>query len=257
MIERDQLIRSSAFLAGALVGEALTAVLWPVPDLIDHDPSGSVGAGEPPLRMVVLGDSSCTGTGVDDPGQIWLRLLAHRIAVRVERRVDIDSYAEGGARSREVVESQLAHALAHPAPLAVLSVGANDVLRGTPLPALASNLGTIVAQLTARGTTVVMSGVGDLGTIPRLAPPLRQMVARRARRADLVHADVAAEFGAIKAFQWGWARREFATRPEVWSGDRFHPNGRGHEVWAETAWRAIEPVLPRFRAGSPALDRKG
>ncbi len=104
-------------------------------------------------------------------------------------------------------------------------------------------LDAIVASLVAARSLVVTSGVGDLGTIPRLAPPLRQIAAGLGRRADRVHANVAARHGVIKAEQWEWSRRQFRTRRDVWSPDRFHPSAAGHVVWAETAWTAMAPLL--------------
>ncbi|MFP3915700.1 MAG: GDSL-type esterase/lipase family protein, partial [Actinomycetota bacterium] len=100
-----------------------------------------------------------------------------------------------------------------------------------------------------QGARVVMSGVGDLGAIPRLAPPLRQMATRRGRRGDQVHARVAERHGAVKADQWRWAAGEFRTRPDVWSPDRFHPNAAGHGIWARTCWEALEPLCGELARG--------
>ena len=131
--------------------------------------------------------------------------------------------------------------------VALVSVGANDVIRGVPMRRLEANLDRIVSALTDHGALVILSGVGDLGSIPRLAPPLRQVVTRLGRRADRVHSLVAERHGAIKTEQWGWSNEQFRTRRDVWSGDLFHPNAAGHLVWAETCWEAMVPVLDDLR----------
>lgn len=117
---------------------------------------------------------------------------------------------------------------------------------------LAANLDQIVSTLTAAGARVVCSGVGDLGTIPRLRPPLRQMVSRLGRRADRVHADVCVRHGAVKVEQWDWSRQQFRTRRDVWSADFFHPNAAGQMVWADNCWSALGPVLEELVVSSPA-----
>lgn len=240
--------RGGALLAAALSTEALVAILWPAPELLSFDASCTVGSGSPTLRVSVVGDSSCTGPGVDRPDQIWVREVAHRLALHLDCTVDLVSFAIGGARSGDVVASQLEAAVASRPHLAMVSVGANDVLKAVPLGVFAHNLDRIVAALTSTGAEVVLSGVGDLGTIPRLLPPLRQLVARRARRADHIHDRIAVRHGVVKASQWGWARGQFRTRPEVWSPDKLHPNAEGHAVWADSAWGAVASMTESLGA---------
>ncbi|CAN5797152.1 hypothetical protein BH23ACT5_BH23ACT5_14370 [soil metagenome] len=236
--------------AGALTlgAELAAAVLWPAPSQDEFDASGRVGPRSgTALRVAALGDSSCTGPGVASAEEIWLRLIAARLNETLGRPVDLRSFARGGSCARHVLQDQLEPATAWRPQLALVSVGANDVIRGVPMRRFARDLDAIVGSLVAAGSLVVISGVGDLGTIPRLAPPLRQIAAGLGRRADRVHAQVAARHGVVKAEQWHWSRHQFRTRRDVWSPDRFHPNAAGHSVWAETAWAAIDPLLAGLR----------
>lgn len=243
-------VRGGALAAATLSTEALVALLWPAPHLVQFDPSGLIGSGSPVLRLTVVGDSSCTGPGVDRPDEIWVREVARRLSIRLHRRVELQSFAIGGSRSGDVFSNQLAAAVATRPHLALVSVGANDVLKAVPLGVFARNLDRIVTALSAVGAEVVLSGVGDLGTIPRLLPPLRQLVTRRARRADRIHDEVAERHRATKAVQWGWARHQFRTRPDIWSPDQLHPNAAGHWIWAETAWTAVASIASAIPAGT-------
>ena len=228
---------------GTLAAEAAYAVLRKVPLQEEFDPSGSLGPVEGrPLLMVVLGDSSCTGPGVRGPSEIWCRLIATRIADR-GHRVTIRSFAAGGATSSGALKTQVPVAEKLNADLTFIAVGTNDVIHQVSLSTLERNLDETVRRMTRVSNLVVVAGIGDLGTVPRLLPPLRQLASRRGRRADAVQARVAERYGAIKADLWGAAAHAFRNDPSIFSADLFHPAAPGHRVWADAAWQALEPHL--------------
>ena len=235
-------IAKNLAVAGAITvgAELAAAVLWPAPDQPEFDPSVVIPNGSTTLRLAALGDSTITAPGVEDPDEIWVREVAYRLADRLRRTVALQSFAVGGATTGDVAAGQVTGAVAFAPHLTLVSVGANDIIRGVPMRRLTANLDTIVSQLTASGSRVVTSGVGDLGSIPRLAPPLRQMATRLGRRADRVHSVVTEAYGATKVEQWGWANEQFRTRRDIWSADRFHPNANGHVIWAEACWETLD-----------------
>ncbi len=230
-----------------LAGELLWAVARPLPAFEDLDASGREGdPAAAPLRLAVLGDSSCTGPGLDDPADIWVRVLGRQIGDRFN--VTIRSFAIGGSRAVDLARSQLRSAIEWAPDVAMVSVGANDALKGVPLRVFERHLATVVAGLAATTPLVVLSGVGDLGSIPRLLPPLDRILRARGMRMNGIHQQVGARHGAIVADQWAWAAHEFARRPELFSPDLFHPGPDGHRIWAEVARETIEPHLGRFSA---------
>jgi lysophospholipase L1-like esterase len=129
------------------------------------------------------------------------------------------------------------------ADLTFIAVGTNDVIHQVALSTLEKNLDETVRRLSRVSHQVVVAGIGDLGTVPRLLPPLRQLASRRGRRADEVQTRVAERHGAIKADLWGAAAEAFRTDPSIFSADFFHPAAPGHLVWADAAWASLEPHL--------------
>ena len=209
----------------------------------EFDASGTTGSPDgTPLLMVVVGDSSCTGPGVGEPSEIWCRLVAARIAER-GYCVTLKSFAVGGATSSSALQIQVPAAETMNADLTLVAVGTNDVIHQVSLAALEKNLDETVRRLTRVSKRLVVAGIGDLGTVPRLLPPLRQLASRRGRRADEVQARVAERHGAIKADLWGAAAEAFRTDPSIFSPDLFHPAAPGHVVWADAAWEALESHL--------------
>jgi lysophospholipase L1-like esterase len=234
--------------AATLFGELAWAYLQPAPDLDEYDASCRRGSpGNPPLRLVAVGDSSTTGTGLQGPEEIWLVQVAERLADRYA--VDVRSHAIGGATARTVIEDQLDAAVADEPDVAFVSVGANDALRAVPVRAFEERLDHIVARLAATGADVVLSGVGDLGTIPRLLPPWDRVISRHGLRYDHAHARVAARRGVHKTDMWGAVEEIFRTRPDVFAADRFHPTVVGHRAWADAVVQVVEPLLEARGAG--------
>ncbi len=224
-----------------IVAQVVAAVARPVPHQEEYDASGLVGSGTERWRWVVVGDSTTTGPGVTSPQDIWVRQLADRFCS--DRCIEVASFAVGGSRARDVVAHQLEAATAEPADIAFVSVGANDVLKGVSMADYAHHLEVIVARLTEIHRLVVLSGVGDLSTIPRLQRPLSDMVARRGRRFDAISGQVARRHGAIKVDQWALTAPRFRDTPGVFSADMFHPTPVGHMIWADAVETTITPFL--------------
>jgi lysophospholipase L1-like esterase len=154
-----------------------------------------------------------------------------------------------------VLAGQVPEAAALGADLTFISVGTNDLIRQVPLTRIEANLEMIVARMRPVSRIVMLAGIGDLGTIPRLLPPIRHLASRRGQRADRVHARVADRNGALKAEMWGTAAHAFRTQPGIFSPDLFHPTAAGHAVWAEAAWAALESHLDRPTEEHGATDQ--
>jgi lysophospholipase L1-like esterase len=230
--------------AGAVIlgAEAAYAVLRPAPRMTEFNPSGVFGdPAHPPLRVAVLGDSSVTAPGVAGPHEIWVSLICSRIAET--HRVTLRSFAVSGSRVEDLLHDQVEPALVFSPHLVIVSVGANDVIKGVGLRVFERRLDELVATLSDTGALVVLSGVGDIGTIPRLKPPLRNMMTRRSARFDRVHHLVAARYGAHVVEH----RRDDPTiwysDRALWSPDLFHVSAAGHRRWADSTWRTLEPLL--------------
>lgn len=232
------------FIAGtALVGiEAAYAVLRPSPIMPDFDPSGTFGdPSNPPLRVAVLGDSSVTAPGVAGPGEIWVSRICEMLAE--EYHVDLRSVAVGGSTASSLVESQLEEAILHEPDLIFVSVGANDAIKGVPRRRFEQHLDRVIAELSDTGATVVQSGVGELGSIPRLFPPLSNLISSRARRFDSVHWKVAESHGTVVVDQRSDDIDVWYRDRDLWSPDLFHVSAAGHERWANTVWATVGPLL--------------
>ncbi len=195
------------------------------------------------IQIAVLGDSTVTGPGLDEPSGLWLH---QALAVIDGPGHSVSSFAKGGAKTSDVVADQLDRAIAISPDLAVVSVGTNDSIRGVTIAAMRRDLVTIVSAL-AETAIVVLMGVGDLATIPRLPQPLAALVRLRGRMADRMQLEVASNHDRVlKIPMYEIAGPVFRANDGLFAPDLFHPNQAGHRVWATAAaptlHRAIDHV---------------
>lgn len=233
-----------AIVGGATVvaAEAAYAVLRPAPILEQFDPSGEFGdPASPTMRVAVLGDSSVTAPGVDGPHEIWVSLICSRLAET--RHVVLKSFAVGGSKAHDVIVNQLDSAITFAPDLVFVSVGANDALRGVPIRRFEPALDHLIGRLADTGALVLQSGVGHLGSIPRLHPPLSSIMARRAIRFDRAHWRVAERHGTTVVDQRSDDVRIWYRDRSLWAADLFHVSSAGHVRWAETIWRTLAPLV--------------
>lgn len=239
---RRILIRGGTAIVAVIGFEALYAVLRPAPKQDEFDPSATFGDPSlPGLRVAVLGDSTVTAPGVSGPNEIWISLICRNLADT--HHVVVRSFAVGGSMAHNLVEDQMWPALEFEPDLVILSVGANDALKGVTPKKFTENLEILVSRFRESGATVVQSGVGDLGTIPRFYPPLRQLFSRRALRFNQIHDTVASRHGGYVVPQRDSPAELWYQDREMWSADLFHVSSRGHEVWADLGWKTVQEAL--------------
>ncbi|MCP4309419.1 MAG: SGNH/GDSL hydrolase family protein [bacterium] len=218
-----------------------------LPSLENQDPSGVFGdPASPPLRLVVLGDSSVTSPGVEPLDASWPRQIAHRLAEQFH--VELHSVAVGGSKACDVLTSQLADAIAFQPDIAIISVGANDAMRGVPLARFDREYDKILAQMARHVPGIAVSGVGDLGSIPRLPALARSLIRIRGRSFDRAIRRVTARYpGVLKTHTWSSGWNEFRTNPEeAFAGDLFHASAYGHRIYTNAAMPAVNALVERL-----------
>jgi lysophospholipase L1-like esterase len=211
-----------------------------LPTFTGSDASGVFGDPTlPPLSIVVLGDSSCTGPGLDHIENVWIQRVGR--ALGAEFHVTIDSLAVGGAKADDVLSTQVPQVADGRYDVAIISVGSNDMLHGVAPFTFRTRLDTIVDILTP--ASIVLSGVGDLSAIPRLPAFLRWPVRARGIAADRAHEAVAeGRSHVFKVPIWNRAD-DFHRDRALWAADLFHASDEGHAVYAEVAMPAIRAAV--------------
>ncbi|MET9257762.1 SGNH/GDSL hydrolase family protein [Streptomyces sp. NPDC048182] len=224
---------------------------------------GPVVAGEPPLRLLMLGDSTAAGQGVHRAGQTPGALLAAGLAAVAERPVELRSVASPGARSDDL-DRQVALGLADPAlppDVCVIMIGANDVTHRMPATQSVRYLSGAVRRLRTTGAEVVVGTCPDLGTIEPVRQPLRWVARRTSRQLAAAQTIGTVEQGGRTVSLGDLLGPEFAENPrELFGPDNYHPSAEGYATAAMAVLPSVCAALglwPADEERPDALRREG
>jgi lysophospholipase L1-like esterase len=196
------------------------------------------------VLYVALGDSTVEGVGASSAGTNYVSRLGARLRDRypAARTVNL---GVAGATSVDVLEGQLAEAIALRPHLVTLSIGPNDITSKVPVETYAENLEAILGRLEAETEAVIVVNLlPDLAVTPRFrtrdnAP----LLARLSARFNDVVARTATRHGALTVDLFEASRREVPGHPELLAADGYHPSDAGYARWAELMWEALRTRL--------------
>ena len=219
---------------------------------INHRVDATGGSTGTPRRLVVLGDSTTAGVGVERAEESLPYLLAERLSAHEATSVHVVSYGWAGARAADVAEKQLPRAMEplrageespflSGADVVAVVIGSNDATHQTPPGRYRAALRSTMegARAAAPHARIVLAGIprfrGALRAIEPLitladayARLLRPISRAEAERAGAAYADLAA--GVPPRIEPGM---------EFLSSDKFHPSAVGYSLWADVIFEAL------------------
>jgi lysophospholipase L1-like esterase len=249
------LLRAEATIARRTIGDA---------DGDPPDSSGWYGQGHPgpAIKVVLLGDSSAAGYGVEQVQETPGANLASGLAEGADRRVYLRSFAFVGAQTRDL-SAQIDRAIGIEPDVAVILVGVNDVTHSRRPSESVRLLGAAVRRLREAGTEVVVGTCPDLGSIEPIATPLRQVARLWSRRLAAAQTIVTVEAGGRTVSLGSVLGSEFEATPSLFFGpDRFHPSAVGYASLASVLLPSVlaavgvipfEELVPEAARGEAVL----
>lgn len=209
--------RLAAYLLAPVVLPQARRLRREIPRLPPAEPRTGGSKARDAVRLLVLGDSTAVGTGVDQMTDAVAGQVAKRIPDPVAWRV----VGDNGLTSEQVRERFLDAATAERFDIVVLVVGWNDALRLRSNRAYAADLGALldalhVASPVAQQVVVLPPRFMDFAVLPR---PLRHALGAHIVGLTTAAIRVAQEHGAH--IVGGFDGRHQAA-------DRFHPDALGY-----------------------------
>jgi acyl-CoA thioesterase I len=213
-------------LAASLAGLAACANTASTPLAPSPAPSAAPGL------VVALGDSLTSGHGIGQqyayPAVLQARLDDRRLPLQVVNK------GVSGNTSADALR-RLPDALSGDVRILIVALGANDGLRGVPVPAVKANLSRIIREAQKRDIQVLLCGL-EAFPIYGLTYTIdfHRMYRQLAQEFDVplvpfILADVIGQ-------------------PDLLLPDRIHPNTAGAKVIADVIWPHLEPLASMIAA---------
>lgn len=182
-------------------------------------------------RVLAFGDSLFAGYGLSSdqsyPARLEAALRARGVNARIANAgVSGNTTADGLARLKFTLDSQ-----AQAPELALVELGANDMLRALPPEQARANLDAILSEFGRRGIKVVLMGM--------LAPP--NLGADYRRAFDTIYPALAKKHDAVLV---PFFLQPVLGRPDRVQEDRLHPNRQGVEAIVAATIDTVAKALP-------------
>lgn len=208
-----------------------------------YTPDRSYGTGKQ-LDLLLMGDSLAAGLGCNKRKQTTGAQIARRLARGLGRTVNLTSTAMVGAQTTDVVSQLHDLPVSYAPDIAVVIIGGNDVTHRVKPSTSIDALETVISDLNARGTHVVVGLCPDLGVVRPLPQPLRVIASYRSRALASRQGEIALRLGASAVSITDVAGPLFLAYPDVmFSGDKFHPSPLGYKRIAKAIARTAEQYL--------------
>jgi lysophospholipase L1-like esterase len=188
--------------------------------------------GPDPLRLLVLGDSTAAGVGVDSQHDALPGNLARSLSAHYGRGVDWTAIGKNGATAKDLLNDYIDTATAERYDVVFLTIGANDALGLRSRSSFGRDIRALLARLRAANpeATILMSSLPAFFRFVLLPNPLRFNLYLHSRSLE-------AEARAIVAATPG----AFMSPPPppytegFFASDLFHPSAIGYRDWADFA----------------------
>jgi lysophospholipase L1-like esterase len=209
-----------------------------LPDAAGPLEGTAAGPGEPPLRLISLGESTVAGIGASThetglTGQLALALKKH-----TNRSVDWWVVARSGINARKSRVELVPKLAGRRADVVLIALGVNDAIEFHTARRWASDIEALIESVRVEvgDVLVLLAGVPPLDYFPALPNPLGLVLG--ARSASLARASD------------GLAKRmkrvvhvpfeiEKERCNDLFCADGFHPSELGYKLWAEQLAAAL------------------
>ncbi|UZD65719.1 SGNH/GDSL hydrolase family protein [Marinobacter sp. AN1] len=200
------------------------------------EPFGQYGEGIPERRVLVIGESTAAGVGVQTHNQGLASQLARRLHERTGRVTEWHTFGINGATLAELM-AQLDIDTLPEADLVLLSMGVNDTTALTPRSRFRQQLVTLGEQLRNRyDSPLGLLSVPPMHRFTALPSPLRQVMGWRARQLDGVYRALART--QPEAFvHLGYPA---VTDAGLLAADGYHPGESGYRLMGETLAELVD-----------------
>lgn len=188
-------------------------------------------------RILVIGDSTGVGTGVDDPTESIAGMFGTEFPSAYIQNESVNGWKVADAvRNFPNVPHQ-------DFDIVLLQIGANDILRATPMTEFTVTLEELFRKSTAAGKKVYALHSGNIGLAPLFPWPVSRIMRSRTLRYRAEYTRIAAQNGVTYVDLYHEAEDDpFREKPEAYAADELHLTGAGYAEWYRTIREVMKEI---------------
>ncbi len=175
--------------------------------------------------MLVLGDSTAYGVGASSAAESTAGRLSSAL------HLNVDNVSVSGAKV-EGLRDQLLRAPGNKYQLALVQIGANDVIYFSSLTQSAETLDIFLTSLSSRASRIVFLTSGDIGKAPLWPTPLNYLYSARTREWRRLLMPILQKHNVIFVDLYALGDPFLADVSKYYAHDGLHLSGDGYAVWA-------------------------
>lgn len=182
------------------------------------------------LRILLIGDSSAAGVGVDTIEQSLGGHLCRLLHDTTKLNVSVRIAGNNSATANQLRDYVVPHIEHEHFDFIALNVGTNDAKNFHRGSTFCKNFGTLLYALKSKfpAAQIIWSGIIDLEELEMLPKPLNKILGIRSRILNHNGQILCAERGALAP-----GNKEWKVITENFSKDGFHASSLGYERWAQ------------------------
>lgn len=209
----------------------------------EHDLITDVGAdfkSKGTIKLAVIGDSLSAGMGVTNYADAWPVLLASDMNKSAKKSVTLYNFGVPGAKTADVLDSQLAYAVSANADVVVVFIGVNDVHGNISQKTFSNNYEQILSALKSKTRAkIVAINIPAIGSSDLIKWPFQIYFNWRTRAFNSVIQELANANEVQYLDLYAPIKQLFSKPGPHYSLDNFHPSAAGYLGWEQIIYGQI------------------
>lgn len=185
------------------------------------------------LKYIALGDSLTAGIGSHDYQSTFPFLLARKFEKNFSP-VKLIILAESGAKTEDVLNSQLPKIFPGNPDYITLLVGINDIHNFTSLEKFNQDYSQIITQLiTKTRAQIIVINIPLLGSGKLFNPPFKFWFDYKTKQYNKIISRIIKDKPVKYIDLYTKTKQQFWLNSVLYSSDQFHPSEQGYKLWAD------------------------
>jgi lysophospholipase L1-like esterase len=192
--------------------------------------NGIIEANNPPIKLLVFGESTVAGMGIENHEVALTGLTAKYLSQKTERTVNWQAVGLSGVTAGRAIVELVPQVPKEKFDLIAIAIGVNDTMRFTSPNTWQKQLIKLIADLRQRvgDAPVLFSRLPRMEKFPLLPQPLRGVLGLRSKLLDRTAQNLASSLSNVHYVSFTMDGR----LEELFCEDKFHPSTKAYEQWS-------------------------